>query len=512
VTDGAAIFWGDIGPDQGSWGAFSHHYPLDFSALTKADRYRLRLFDGTTSSTFVISQAVYNDLADLSRRFFTVQRSGNTKPVGHAPSHLWDATLSTDPERYRNVMGGWYDAGDYLKFTLTNAYATLFQLLAYRDAPHAFQEFDAAGIPQILNEARVGLDWLERMWRPNEPMLYVQVGSEADHHQPWVLPEDDPLSATEERPVYPAEPGRGANLAGKTAAVFAVAAQIYGDPASPLHDQNRADHYRELAEAIYTWGETRPASQPSFPDYFYNERTWQDDMALAAAELYQLTGETPYLEAARSYAQAAGPGWWFSWEALNGLAHAELARIDPDQRHIYLEFLKQDLMMFQAGAGASPWGMTQADNLVWGSLYPVLGAALEAIWYEALTGDASYRDLAQDQLDYVFGRNPWGVSFLIGAGTNWPQEPHHRISRLSLRPLGLKLEGAWLGGPVAASVFNEQGISLANGDEYARFQSEQAVYHDDINDYVTNEASIPLNATGLLLMATLAEPISEIEP
>jgi hypothetical protein len=216
VSDGAVVFTGTVGADQGAWGAFAHHYPLDFTALSTPGIYRLRLADGTHSPPFTIAERAYNGLADLSRRFFAVQRSGNTQPDGHAPSHLNDAPLSTDPSQHRDVTGGWYDAGDYLKFTLTTAYATLFQLLAYRDTPYAFQDFDPGGVPLILREARIGLNWLEKMWDPDAPMLYVQVGSAADHNQGWRLPEDDALDGTSQRPVYPAAPGKGANLAGRS--------------------------------------------------------------------------------------------------------------------------------------------------------------------------------------------------------------------------------------------------------------------------------------------------------
>ena len=506
ISDGVPVLTGAVGPDQGAWGPFAHHHPLDFSALTATGTYRLRLPDGTTSPPFVVADTVYNGLADLSRRFFAVQRSGDTNPDGHAPSHLNDAPLSTDPNQRRDVTGGWYDAGDYLKFTLTTAYATLFQLLAYRDAPHAFQDFDAAGVPQVLHEAQVGLDWLEKMWDPEVPMLYVQVGSAADHAQGWRLPEDDALDGTPQRPVYPADPGKGANLAGKTAAAFALAAQLFGEPASPVYDPVQADRYRALAEAIYAWGRVRLAAQPSIPSGFYNETTWQDDMALAAAELYRLTGNTAYRDEAWVYAQAAGPAWWFSWGNLNGLAHVELARVDPSYAATAAGFLEQDLSSFQASAAASPWGMVHADNLVWGSLFPVLGAALEAGWYNELTGNTTYAPLARAQVDFALGRNPWGVSFLVGAGSTWPHDPHHQVAYLGLKPQGRELDGAWMGGPVAASVFNAQGITLAAPDEFAAFQSDRAVYHDDRNDYVTNEPSVALNATGLLLAATLATP------
>lgn len=364
LSDGRAVFSGTIGEDRGAWGTFAHHVPLDFSPLTVPGVYRLRLPAGAVSPAFAIGHGVYDHLAALSLRFFAVQRSGNTDPLGHEPSHLNDAPHSSDPARQLAVTGGWYDAGDYLKFTGTNAYAALLQLLAYRDAPHAFQEVDDDGFPLILYEAGVGLTWLARMWRPQESSLYVQVGSEADHTQPWVLPETDPLDGTALRPVYPPAPGKGANLAGRTAAAFAVAAQVYGDAASDVYAPGRGNFYRTLAEAVYQWGQARPQSQSTFPAHFYDEATWQDDMALAAAELYRLTGGEAYRQDAWAYAQAIRPGYWFSWNVVNSLAHVELARADPTYAPLATGFLEEELAAWQAAAGAIPWRMVGGNNLV----------------------------------------------------------------------------------------------------------------------------------------------------
>lgn len=491
ITTDRVVYTGTAGPNLGAWGAFTYHHPLTFTAVVTPGRYRLRLEETFTSPSFAIAPQAYAGLSRLPLRFFAAQRCGDTDPWGHESCHLHDAPLSATPPITRDVTGGWHDAGDYIKFTLTTGYATTLLLLAYRDHPDLFA--DGA----VLEETQVGLDWLEKMWDPATPMLYVQVGSEQDHEQGWRLPEDDDLDGTLQRPLHPCEEGKGANLAGKVAAAFALAAQIYTDTASTVYSPTLAAHYWDLAEAVYAWGGGRSAAQPSVTADFYNEQTWRDDMALAATELYRLMGNPAYQDEAWAYAHGAGSGWWWDWGTVHGIAHRELALADPAYQPTALQYLRQDLDAFVSNVH-NPWGAVQP--FVWGSAFPMIGAAIEAHWYEELTGETTYQALAQAQVDFLFGRNPWGISFLNGAGSAWPYDPHHQVAYLGLRPQE-ELRGYWAEGPVEEQVFLDQGIKLAEGDEYAVFQSHQAVFHDDRNDYTTNEPTIGLNASGVLLLS-----------
>ncbi|WP_299973412.1 glycoside hydrolase family 9 protein [uncultured Pseudoteredinibacter sp.] len=102
-----------------------------------------------------------------------------------------------------DVSGGWYDAGDYIKFTLTIAHAAYYMLRAYETNSELFNQHSLAsshyydgyeGIihsgaantgrdaPIILDEAKFGLDFLARTYdlsRPDE--FVVQVGDQRDH-------------------------------------------------------------------------------------------------------------------------------------------------------------------------------------------------------------------------------------------------------------------------------------------------------------------------------------------
>src|SRR5207244_4241444 len=94
-------------------------------------------------------------------------------------------------------------------------------LSAYQRHPAAFAS--DASVPAVLEEARVGLDWIAKLWDPHRQALYYQVGDARDHNGSWRLPEAD-RAFPGPRPAYACEGGRGANVAGKAAASLALAA------------------------------------------------------------------------------------------------------------------------------------------------------------------------------------------------------------------------------------------------------------------------------------------------
>lgn len=496
---GGQVFSAAVGPDRGGYGSFAHLYELNFSALKSPGKYRL-LLEGQTSPSFSIGDRAYAGVIDLTLQFLRVQRCGDTGPARHGPCHLKDGTAQggTADGAAVDAAGGWHDAGDYLKFMITTGAAAVLMLSAYQRHPGVFDNASGQGIPPLLAEAKIGLDWILKMWDPARQALYYQVGDASDHVG-WRLPEGDDTQRPV-RPVWACEAGKGANIAGKAAAALALGAILWNDAARSYYHPILAATYRTAAEQIYAFGKARPRAQ-SATSGFYTETTWKDDMALAAAELFRATGTAAYLTEAKAFALAAGNTGDINWGNLHNLAHYEIARLDPAYKPQAAAFLKADLDDMQLFAAADPF-RAAVFRYYWGSVFDILGAALTARWYEDLTGDAAYRDLAWAQRDYFLGANPWGVCWVNGLGEVWPHHPHHQVADLTQT----ELTGFWDEGPMNRSDWLAIGITLRDPDGYAAFQSESSVFHDDLEDYATNEPCTSVAALGMAFTAWYAPP------
>jgi len=118
----------------------------------------------------------------------------------------------------------------------------------------------------------------------------------------------------------------------------------------------------------------------------------------------------------------------------------------------------------------------------------------------------AYTELARRQRDFLLGCNPWGLSFVIGAGARYPLNPHHQIANLR----GVELTGAMVGGPTSAGTFQSQNVDRNEAEPAAPFlgppldpdnPAQAAVYYDIVQDYVTNEPANDYTVKFLFLAA-----------
>ncbi|SUI97407.1 polysaccharide deacetylase family sporulation protein PdaB [Sphingobacterium spiritivorum] len=90
----------------------------------------------------------------------------------------------------------------------------------------------------------------------------------------------------------------------------------------------------------------------------------------------------------------------------------------------------------------------------------------------------------------------------LPADGDTPVDPHSAFTKIGNYPI----DGGLVDGPVYSSIFNNLiGIKLNEEDEYAEFQSELAVYHDDYGDYSTNEPTMDGTASLVYLLAAQEE-------
>jgi hypothetical protein len=125
---------------------------------------------------------------------------------------------------------------------------------------------------------------------------------------------------------------------------------------------------------------------------------------------------------------------------------------------------------------------------IWCSNNLVTAALTQANLYKKISGDESFDEMEAALRDWLFGCNPWGTSMIVGLPENgdYPVNTH---SSYVVR--GEQVPGGLVDGPVYSTIFNNlKFIYLSGEDEYARFQTKLAVYHDDFADYSTNECTM----------------------
>ena len=481
------------------------------------------LEDGSRFGPINVGIDVYRGVLPSMLQFLRVQRCGPTDAAVslHASCHLYSSLIDHDPRTFSgdgvivpygdrsrvtntanavNVEGGWHDAGDYLKFVGTTSFMLSLQLLALRDRAEIFRNEPAGAVYEPMRvELRWGIDWLLKMVDRNEPLL--QVGGEADHEQTERMPETDtrkPIPQYEHRPAVQMIPGMGRNLLARSAAVFAVASQVYAD------DPAYASRLLAAARTAYTKAGERALSQPTDPSRFYNEQTTDDDMAFGAAELARATGASMYRDDAVRYARRISTSDTdVNWGDLGPLAIAEAGRTFEPGAPERVEMANKLVPMVARIAATSrqPSGAAAAfryalPTLGNGSIAESLGAAVAVLAANRLAPSADYRAVARAQLHWLFGHNPFGLSFMIGQGQVWPKNPHHTIARLT----GATLHGAIVGGPTARQTLDR---SPGRSGPYARFSTDDLLYEDDYSFYEMNEPAIDFHAPLVYVLAEL---------
>ena len=591
-SSGATVFGpAAIGASQGSWStAYPDIYPLDFDSFTATGTYTITVSGSmaATSPSFKVDSAtnIYTSALDNSLYFYQNERDGQNfvaTPLRTAAGHLNDqsanayatpnmnssgrfsgdltpATFSGSPVTL-DAMGGWWDAGDYMKFVQTHSYLMAMMLVGVRDFPN---QMGATGVTQnglhFTDEAKFGLDWLQNMWDDTNKILYYQVaigngnGKTISDHDIWRLPQvDDTYNGCSSiyryichRPVFvnPAAVNSSGqitagalispNLAGRLAADFALCYHQYqtSDPAYANQCLSSAEHIFDLAN-------TAPSGNlvTAAPFSFYPETEWRDDLELGATELYfamqgcgsncpiNLHPASYYLQQAATWANAyiTGPG--DAGDTLNlydvsGLAHFELYRAitlagNPSglatTQTALLADLQKQLNKATAQSAKDPFGFgfpwATYDTTSHGGGLAVMAAEYTYLNGPALNSSTSPAAYANRQLANILGANAWGVSLIVNDGSTFPLCMQHQVTNLvPMPPNGPPfLSGAAVEGPNSIAAKGSLTGMVAcppNGvDTFAQFNGSGAVFKDNVQSFSTVEPAIDLTASSFLAFA-----------
>lgn len=413
----------------------------------------------------------YGEALQKAIIFYKAQRSGDL-PDDYILPYRADTCLDDGADVGLDLTGGWFDAGDHVKFGMPMSY-TASQLgwgvYEFRDA------FEQAGLlDTILDEIKWALDYFIKC-HPSPNVYYYDCGDGESDHSCWVPPEVVHIfTARNSFKVDPDTPG--SDIAGQVAGAMAIGSIIF-EPTDSAYAATLLAH----AEQLFIFADTYRGKYPL--PAFYMSGSFLDDLTWAAVWLYVKTGDESYLDKAKSYIPIGSLGGRHShcWDDVSYGAVLKLTQIIKDPEYVKVVEANLDTFLPGGGVAYTPAGLAYLSN--WGALrYATTAAFLAFIWgYDDSVGTpskkAAYRTFAEKQINYALGDNPKG-SYVVGFGTNPPLHPHHRtshcswLSMLDVPPFHRHiLYGALVGGPDSNDIPN-----------------------DDIRDYTLNEVADDYNA------------------
>ncbi|KAH8510641.1 hypothetical protein H0E87_008255 [Populus deltoides] len=412
------------------------HYALLFTALL------------AQSPLFQSSYHEYHDALSKSILFFEGQRSGylpqDQRVTWRANSGLSDGwTYNTD------LTGGYYDAGDNVKFGFPMAFTTT--MLAW-----SVNEFGDLMPSEDLRNSLVAIRWatdylLKTVSQPNR--IFVQVGDPNVDHICWERPEDMDTP----RIVYAVDaPSPASDVAGETAAALAASSMAFrsSDPGYAeilLRNAINAFQFADSYRGAYSDNSNiKDGACPFYCDF----DGYQDELLWGAAWLRRASYDDTYLSFLQNNGETLGAdeninefGWDNKHAGLNVLVSKEVLEGNMYSLQSYKESADSFMCTLVPESSSS-----HVENTPGGLIYKPGGSNLQhattisflllayANYLERTSqsvncgnvnvGPYSLRQQAKRQVDYILGDNPLGLSYMVGYSDHYPQRIHHRGSSL----------------------------------------------------------------------------------
>ena len=486
----------------------SYNYTIDFSHIQTCGTYVFSIDSHEIS--ILISESPYSAYAHDVLYGIRARRSASNNSLIHGYSHGGDAACDIfmrvnnsnsewnkrDDGKQANMLGGWYDAGDYMKFTHTIAYTTYFLLLAYEHNPLLFSNVFSnshTDLNDLLDEAKYGLDFLMKTL-PEKDIFIIQVGGHLDHTQGERLPEHDTLDGARECYAALSKPQMGL-----TVAALALGARIFATTSYSHEAQNYKEKALEIFYAAIESNEP-PAWNETDKEVFYADSTSNDNMELAAIELFKCTQNVRFLQEATQNVNNQEQVLWASWAHVGLHAHALLI---PFYKEI-IPKVESNLRFFKQIGDAENNIWHTPHESTWGTLYSYFSVANAAFLFKQATGSSEFHEIQYHVLDFLFGVNPWGIAFIAS------EKLAHSIS--STYAIMYRIQphifprGEIAEGPTTKEIHNANN-SVFNPPHnaqlwHAEFNTNTFTFFEQPGDYICMETTITGLADGLFLLAT----------
>ncbi|KAJ4775876.1 Endoglucanase [Rhynchospora pubera] len=464
----------------------------------------------------------YRDALSKSILFFEGQRSGKL-PSSQRMKWRGDSGLSDGSAMNVDLVGGYYDAGDNVKFGFPMAFTTT--MLSW--SVIEFGGLMKAELENAKEAIRWGTDYLLKA-TSHPDTIYVQVGDPNKDHACWERPEDmdtprNVLKIDAENP--------GTEVAAETAAALAAASVVFRtcDPAYSkrlLDSAIRVFQFADKHRGSYSNG-LRNFVCPFYCSY----SGYQDELLWAAAWLHRATKNPSFLSYITVNGQTLGADEsdnTFSWDNKHVGARVLLSKAFLVQNvgplHEYKGHADNFMCSLIPGTPSSQTQYTPGGLLFKMSdsnmQYVTSTSFLLLTYAKYLTFSKQVvtcggvtvtpqklRAVAKRQVDYLLGDNPMGMSYMVGYGSKFPERIHHRGSSLpsvSSHPAKISCSSGfsalYSGGPNPNMLV---GAVIGGPDAQDRF-------NDQRNDYEHSEPATYINAPLVGALAYLAHSYGQI--
>ncbi|CAN1217867.1 Endoglucanase 17 [Linum perenne] len=379
-----------------------------------------------------VSRHNYKDALSKSILFFEGQRSGK---LPHSQRMKWrgNSGLSDGSTANVNLIGGYYDAGDNVKFGFPMAFTTT--MLSWSVVE--FGGMMKGELPHAKEAIRWAADYLLKA-TAHPDTIYVQVGDANQDHACWERPEDMDTRRT----VYKIDQNNpGSEVAGETAAALAAASMVF---------RTTHPNYSKLllsrAMRVFTFANKYRGSYNDGPlrnqvcPFYCSYSGYEDELMWAAAWLHRATKLSIYLNYVKTNAQSLGVDQYDYTFAF--LLHKHAAEFEDFKDHSdnfvcsivpgvpnYSSQYTPGGLLYKLGDGNMQYVTSTSFLLLTYAKYlAVSGKSVNCGGTVVRAG--KLRSIAKRQVDYLLGENPLKMSYMVGYGKKYPLRIHHRGSSL----------------------------------------------------------------------------------
>ena len=437
-TNGSRItFSGDRQIKNYNYSDISYNY-------AKLLQYSLYLYDANMCGTNVGERSLMNWRDDCHTYDKTTYRRKD------------GSTVNVD------VTGGYHDAGDHVKFGITEGYAAMVLEMSYYTDKKAYEAAGQSGhlktIANHFDEYFKKCMVLDKSGKVEAFVVQVGEGND-DHNSYWGSHEKQPKSGG--RKIYFATSGsdQSTDIVALSAASLALHYLNFGDKSS-----------LDSAKKLFEFAKNNSKAVNTTAGEFYRSSGWEDDYCLAAAILYKITGDSSYNTEFNKYCNTTKGNniyWALSW----------------DNTAPAIGYFRNDTNALKASADVANNYISNEGYvclLDWGSARYNTALQYSGLLYDKVSGTNTYRASAEAQMKFLLGNNSRKQCFVVGYNNYSPKYPHHEaasgygFSELNqgTHSMAHELTGALVGGP-----------------------KTDGSYADTADDYIYNEVAIDYNAT-----------------